>query len=110
MDFQPYPVFVVAADTIIGLTVMRSLGRRGIPVYAAATVNDALGPHSVFCRGWFRMPNDPEQAITAVREHLRKWKITHIIGISENHISSSEPAPGGVGTELHSAFSAAGHL
>jgi len=87
MDFQPYPVLIVAADTIIGLTVLRSLGRRGVPVYAAATLDDALGPHSTYCRGWFRMPNDPGQAIAALREHLQKWKITHIIGISENHIS-----------------------
>jgi predicted ATP-grasp superfamily ATP-dependent carboligase len=87
MDSQPDPVLIVAADTIIGLTVMRSLGRRGVPVYAAVTLDDALGPHSTYCRGWFRMSNDPGQAIGQIREHLRKWKITHLIGISEAHIS-----------------------
>jgi predicted ATP-grasp superfamily ATP-dependent carboligase len=78
---------VVAGDTIIGLNVIRSLGRRGVPVYCATTLDDALGPHSAYCRGSFRMPKDPAAAFAALREHLRKWRITHVIGISEGHIT-----------------------
>ena len=46
MDFQKYPVLVVAGDTIMGLSVIRSLGRCGVPVYCAYTQKDALGPRS----------------------------------------------------------------
>ena len=79
------PVLVVAADTIIGLTVMRSLGRHGIPVYCAWSRPDALGRHSEYCRGAFRLPK--EGAVEAILEHARRWRVTHLIGISENHIS-----------------------
>jgi predicted ATP-grasp superfamily ATP-dependent carboligase len=87
MDFERYPVLVVAADTIIGLNVLRSLGRRGIPAYAALSLPDALGGHSAFCRGSFHLPRDPGQAVAALRDRLRQWKITHLAGISEAHIS-----------------------
>ena len=87
MDFQKYPVLVVAGDTIMGLSVIRSLGRCGVPVYCAYTQKDALGPRSAYCRGSFPMPPQREVAISSVREHLRRWKITHLIAISENHIS-----------------------
>ena len=87
MDFQKYPVLVVAGDTIMGLSVIRSLGRCGVPVYCAYTQKDAQGPRSAYCRGSFPMPPQREVAISSVREHLRRWKITHLIAISENHIS-----------------------
>src|SRR5271169_212614 len=86
MDFAKNPVLIVAADTIIGLTVLRSLGRRGIPVYCAWTINDALGPRSAYCKGSFRLPEEPEAAIAAVLERSRQWGVTHLLGISENHI------------------------
>jgi predicted ATP-grasp superfamily ATP-dependent carboligase len=78
---------VVAGDTIIGLSVMRSLGRRGVPVYCAATLDDSMGPNSAYCRGSFRMPKDPDAAMNLLRDHLRKWRITHLIAISEGHIT-----------------------
>jgi predicted ATP-grasp superfamily ATP-dependent carboligase len=87
MDFQKHPVLVVAGDTVIGLNVIRSLGRCGVPVYCAYTRRDALGPQSVYCGGSFRIPTERDAAISAVREHLRRWKITHLIAIAENHIS-----------------------
>lgn len=87
MNFEKYPALIVAADTIIGLTVMRSLGRNGVPVYCAVTMPDALGPHSSYCRGWFQLPDGTDAALEAIREHVRKWKITHLLGISENHIT-----------------------
>ena len=87
MDFGHNPVLIVAADTIIGLTVMRSLGRRGVPVYCASTMRDALGPRSVYCRGSFELPDEPDKAIAAVQEYARRWNVTHLIGISENHIT-----------------------
>jgi predicted ATP-grasp superfamily ATP-dependent carboligase len=87
MDFAKNPVLIVAADTIIGLTVLRSLGRRGVPVYCAWTIKDALGPRSTYCRDSFRLPEEPEAAIAAVRERSRQWGVTHLLGISENHIT-----------------------
>ena len=87
MDFAQNPVLIVAADTIIGLTVLRSLGRHGIPVYCAWTVKDALGPSSAYCRGSFQLPEEPKAAIAAVLERSRQWRITHLLGISERDIT-----------------------
>ncbi len=86
-SFALNPVLVVAGDTIIGLTVMRSLGRRGVPVYCARTLDDALGPRSAYCMGSFWLPKKEEPAIAAILEHARRWKVTHLIGISEPHIA-----------------------
>ena len=86
MRFGNNPVLVVAADTIIGVTVVRSLGRRGIPVYCAWTAADALGPKSRYCRGSFKLPPEPEAAIAAIHEHAERWRVTHLIGVSERHI------------------------
>jgi hypothetical protein len=33
------------------------------------------------------VPSQREAAICAVREHLHRWKVTHLIAISENHLS-----------------------
>jgi predicted ATP-grasp superfamily ATP-dependent carboligase len=87
VNFEQNPVLIVAADTIIGLTVMRSLGRRGVPVYCAWTMPDALGPRSAYCRGSFQLPDEPDRAITALREYAQRWNITHLLGISEKHIT-----------------------
>ena len=83
------PVLIVAGDTIIGLTVLRSLGRRGVPVYCAYSIPDALGPHSAYCRGSFRLPSlaDPDAALAAVLEYARLWNVTRLLGISERHIT-----------------------
>jgi predicted ATP-grasp superfamily ATP-dependent carboligase len=81
-----HPVLIVAADTIIGLTVLRSLGRRGTPVYCAWSIPDALGPQSSYCRGSFRLPDGRENALAAIQEYASRWGVTHILGVSENHI------------------------
>jgi predicted ATP-grasp superfamily ATP-dependent carboligase len=87
MESPNSPVLIVAADTIIGLTVARSLGRRGIPVYCAWSRPDALGRHSAFSKATFRLPDDGRAAVEAIREHARRWGVTHLVGISENHIA-----------------------
>jgi predicted ATP-grasp superfamily ATP-dependent carboligase len=87
VTFENYPVLIVSADTIIGLAVLRSLGRRGVPVYGATTMADALGPWSAYCRGWFRLPGGDEAAIAAIRDHATRWKVTHLLAISENNIA-----------------------
>jgi predicted ATP-grasp superfamily ATP-dependent carboligase len=87
VTFEHHPVLIVAADTIIGLAVLRSLGRRGVPVYTATTMPDALGSRSTYCRGWFQLPEGEEAAIAAIREHAARWKVTHLLAISENHIA-----------------------
>jgi predicted ATP-grasp superfamily ATP-dependent carboligase len=87
MDFQKNPVLIVAADTIIGLTVVRSLGRHGVPVYCAHTVSGALGPGSKYCRASFRLPKEDQPAMAAIVEHARRWKVTHLLAISEKHIA-----------------------
>lgn len=45
-----YPILVTEANTIGSLAAIRSLGRAGYPVVAAADRKDALGFHSRYCR------------------------------------------------------------
>lgn len=87
MSFEYSPVLIIAADTIIGLTVLRSLGRRKVPVYCAYTIPDALGPRSAYCRGAFELPREDDAAIAVIQERARSWNVTHLVGISENHIA-----------------------
>lgn len=87
VDFRKSPTLIVAADTIIGLTVLRSLGRWRIPVYCACTEPDALGRQSAYCQGSFPLPKEPAAAVSEVQKHARRWGITHLVGISEKHIA-----------------------
>ncbi len=79
-------VLLITADTAIGLCVMRSLTRRGVPVYCARVAKDALGPRSRFCAGWFDLPQG-DAALAAIVEHAGRWGITHLAAVSENHIA-----------------------
>jgi predicted ATP-grasp superfamily ATP-dependent carboligase len=87
MNHAQHPLLLVTADSAIGLAVVRSLARWGISVYCARASEDSLGSASRYCRGWFRWPQDEEQAIEALLRHGHQWGVTRLAAVSENHIA-----------------------
>ncbi len=77
----------MAADNIMALAVMRSLARCGIPVYCAVSTRNSLPLRSRYCSGWFEFPGDETRAIASILHYGQKWGVTHLIGMSENHIA-----------------------
>jgi len=66
-------VLVTASDSPKALSVIRSLGRAGIPVTAAADTGSSLGASSKYCTGTFRYPSPrrfPEEYIRALSGFL----------------------------------------
>jgi predicted ATP-grasp superfamily ATP-dependent carboligase len=51
------------------------------------TLPDALGRKSTFCKGCFDLPGESDAAIGAIVEHAKRWQVTHLAAISENHIA-----------------------
>src|SRR5690606_9269600 len=81
--FHQHPALIVPADNTMSLTVVRSLGRRGVPAYCAYSADDALAPLSRYCRASFRLPKDENQAIAAILKYGETWKTTRLIGLGE---------------------------
>ena len=53
---------VLGVDTPIGLTVIRELGRRGVPVHGIGRNSDALGRTSRYLSGFSLRPEGPTLA------------------------------------------------
>lgn len=87
--FQPVnssdAVLVVTADTVPGLTAIRSLGRQGIRVHAAYRAG-GLGTFSRYCQGALQLPAGDRQALDEIKNYSRLQGISHIMGIEERDI------------------------
>lgn len=69
-------VLVTASGSPKALTVIRSLGKRGIPVTAAADIPASLGASSRYCSSTFCYPspkNRPMEYIAALTDFLKRY-------------------------------------
>jgi predicted ATP-grasp superfamily ATP-dependent carboligase len=78
-------VLIVAADTVPGLTAIRSIGRQGVRVHAAYRAG-GLGTFSRYCQGAFQLPTGDKQALEELKGYSRLHGISHIMGIEERDI------------------------
>ncbi len=68
-------VLVTNGESNIGLAVMRSLGRQGIPVVSGSSLSDAMSFHSKYCSSHFQYADpraDEHQFIQDLRRHLQE--------------------------------------
>jgi predicted ATP-grasp superfamily ATP-dependent carboligase len=77
-----HTVLVVPADTFIALTVVRSLGRRGVRVVGLSS-DEGVGQFSRYCAAHWDMPKNKDDLGKVVLELVRKEKITHIFATSD---------------------------
>lgn len=76
------PVVVVSIDTPIGLTVIRELGERGVPVLGVAQSREAIGLYSRWLtRGFVRAPGQP--LVDLVREIGERHGARFVLTIAE---------------------------
>ena len=77
-----HTVLVVPADTFIALTVIRSLGRRGVRVVGLSS-EDGVGRFSRYCAAYWDMPINKDDLGKVVLQLVPKEKITHIFATSD---------------------------
>ena len=93
-DARP-AVAVLGVDSPIGLTVIRELGERGVPVLALGRAAHALGRYSRYATRYFQMDEGPlAQWLPAFVEANRP---AAILAISEGHLLQLAPLKGTLG-------------
>jgi len=83
------PVLVLDADQTATLAVVRSLGRRGVPVHVAAAVDDPLAACSRHARTRFRHPDpltDEAGFIGWLRDRLGNGRYALVIPVTERTV------------------------
>jgi predicted ATP-grasp superfamily ATP-dependent carboligase len=79
---HPGGILVVPGDTFIALTVIRSLGRRGVRVVAMSSP-DGIARNSRYCAAVHEMPADKGDLPAAVLQVVRLEKLSHIVATSD---------------------------
>ncbi len=83
------PAIVLGVDTPIGLTVMRELGARGVPVHGVGRTPEAIGRASRYCTGFSVFPNEriekwlPDLIIKTNAKALLAISETDLVALSE---------------------------
>jgi predicted ATP-grasp superfamily ATP-dependent carboligase len=89
-------IAVLGADSPIGLTVIRELGERGVPVLALGRSARALGRWSRHARRFALMP--PEPLAEWLPQCVAEYGVTAVMAISEHHLLQLAALGGGLGT------------
>lgn len=86
------PILVAESDTIGSLATIRSLGRAGYPVLAAATQRSALGFHSRYCRkSLVQPPYEDLEAFLGWLDDVRRRESPCLIIPSEGFLLAIRP-------------------
>lgn len=81
------PAVVLGIDTPIGLTVVRDLGRHGVPVYGIGRRATALGLHSRFLKRGLVRPGTEEGLIDQIVALGAELGAACLFAVSENDIA-----------------------
>lgn len=87
-------ILVIGANSPIGLTVIRELGERGVPVLAHGTTSRALGRYSRHSRAFVCEPGPLADWLPRV---VRDHDITAVMAISEHHLLQLTQLQGALG-------------
>lgn len=80
------PAIILGIDTPIGLSMVRELGRHGVPVYGIAGSRRALGLRSRYLRrGWLR-PNGADEVVRLINDIAGRTGARLLLAISEADI------------------------
>lgn len=91
------PAIVIGVDTPIGLTVIRELGQRGVPVIAVGSSAHSIGGASRFTHAFFRRPkNDPISAWLPAL--IQQHDAAAVLAVSENDLLELAALPARIGT------------
>lgn len=77
------PAIVLGVDSQIGLTVVRELGERGVPVYGIAASKRGIGLYSRWLRGGYMRPTDPAQMTELLNRIAAETGARYLLTISE---------------------------
>lgn len=77
------PAIVLGVDSQIGLTVVRELGERGVPVYGIAASKRGIGLYSRWLRGGFIRPDNPAETTDLLNRIASETGARFLLTISE---------------------------
>lgn len=77
------PAIVLGVDSQIGLTVVRELGERGVPVYGVAASKRGVGLYSRWLRGGYIRPAEPAQTTELLNRIAAETGARFLLTISE---------------------------
>lgn len=83
---------VLGVDTPIGLTIMRELGDRGVPVHAVGRSDRAIGRASRYCTSFFRRPSEAELA-DWLPQIIATTKAAALLAVSESDLVTLAALP-----------------
>src|SRR5699024_7372537 len=90
------PAIVLNVDTAIGLTVVRELGRNGVPVIGIGRTADALGRHSRFVQHFVVRPK--RQALAEwLPQLIAETKAGALLAIAESDLLTLADLPPVIG-------------
>ena len=89
---KPPPALILGVDTPIGLTVIRELGRHGVPVHGIGRNHDAVGRTSRFLSGFSLRPEDRALA-EWLPERIFHTGARALFAISENDLVALAALP-----------------
>ncbi len=80
-------VLVAPACTHIDLAIVRSLGRRGVPVVAAVPGQGGIAHRSRYCHSFFHLPAAPAEAVDAIARFVRRNPVSAVFCTDESFIT-----------------------
>lgn len=86
MSLQPNKILVLDGEQLSSLSIVRSLGRKGLDITVAASENNAICRHSKFTSHFFTYPNpliDAESFCQAIIDNLSQNKYALVIPVTE---------------------------
>ena len=87
------PAIVLGADSQIGLTVVRELGERGVPVYGIAANKRGIGLYSRWLRGGYLRPSDRAKTADLLNHISAETGAAFLLTISRPTQSMPRTAP-----------------
>ena len=80
------PAILLGGDLPIGLTVVRELGQRGVPVHVIARSNRGLGLHSRWAATRHIRPKDDAQTVDLLNHIAEVYGAPYVLAVSETDL------------------------
>jgi predicted ATP-grasp superfamily ATP-dependent carboligase len=80
------PAILLGADEPIGLTVIRELGRHGVPIHAVARSREGIGLYSKWTSGRYVRPPNAEATIELLNRIAADQGARYLLAISERDV------------------------
>src|SRR5712691_2562506 len=96
-------VLVTDGNERAALAVVRSLGKRGIPVYVGTEMEQSLAGVSRYCRHSFTYPSpwtSPVDYVSCLLDRARQWDATVVFPLTDLAVEAIGDQQQGLGSQI----------